>query len=416
MLHIIFLILKIIGIVLAVLVGIILLLLLITLLVPIRYQLLGKKEGNSLFLDTRATWLLRLVIVSLSYIDEKLWIRLRVLGHVFYDNQASVEDAVHESDNASGRSYNKNEKEFVRYDNENDGEVFKNKDNNGVNTKQDDDKDKVIVLKEKVSDDETLVKMDEQKDNDLLVKTEEQKGNDLLIKMEEQKNNDLLIKMDEQKDNEALGELNKDYKGAEKTTDYEIDKNIWNEDDIRKHSTINNEIPDEADKEKRKKRFSFKKILIKIKAFYHKVIMFYRQMREKFRKIKEIIIELLHKKDRILEFLREEHNKSGIKKIFISIRRVLKHIAPKKIQGVVHFGTGDPCSTGQALGAIATCYGFYGDKISIIPNFEDEVLDGELFLKGRIRLVTLLIIAIKLVLDDNFKRLIKNAKQLKEEL
>lgn len=149
---------------------------------------------------------------------------------------------------------------------------------------------------------------------------------------------------------------------------------------------------------------------------YHKVGIFFQQLREKFRKIKEIIIELLRKKDRILEFLREEHNKSGIKKIFVSIRRVLKHIAPKKIQGVVHFGTGDPCSTGQTLGAIAACYGFYGDKISIIPNFEEEVLDGELFLKGRIRLVTLLIIAIKLILDDNFKRLIKNAKQLKEEL
>lgn len=414
MLHIIFLILKIIGIVLAVLVGIILLLLLITLLVPIRYQLLGKKEGDSLFLDTRATWLLRLVIVSLSYIDEKLWIRLRVLGHVFYDNQASVEDAVYENERAHDRSDRKSDKDFDRYDN--DSEVFKNKVNNGGNTKNDDDKDKGIVLKEKVSDDETFVRTDEQKDDETLVKMDEQKENEVLIKVDEQKDDEVLIKMDEQKDCEALKEFDEDYKGAEKTTDYEKDKNIWNEDDLLDHSMINGEIPDETDKEKRRKRFSFKKILFKIKALYHKVGIFFQQLREKFRKIKEIIIELLRKKDRILEFLREEHNKSGIKKIFVSIRRVLKHIAPKKIQGVVHFGTGDPCSTGQTLGAIAACYGFYGDKISIIPNFEEEVLDGELFLKGRIRLVTLLIIAIKLILDDNFKRLIKNAKQLKEEL
>ena len=132
--------------------------------------------------------------------------------------------------------------------------------------------------------------------------------------------------------------------------------------------------------------------------------------------MKELVILLLHKKERILEFLREEHNKIGIRKVLISIRSVLKHIAPKKIEGVIHFGTGDPCSTGQALGVMAAFYGFYGDKISIRPNFEDEVLDGELLLKGRIRLVTLLIIAIKLIRDENFRLLLKNAKQLKEEL
>ena len=115
-------------------------------------------------------------------------------------------------------------------------------------------------------------------------------------------------------------------------------------------------------------------------------------------------------------FLQNEINKAGLKHILKSLRKIFKHIRPTKLSINMEFGTGDACSTGQALGAFAAFYGYYGKRIKIIPNFETAIIEGTIFCKGRIRLFTLLIICIKLILDKNFRKLIKNFKAFKEEL
>ena len=94
----------------------------------------------------------------------------------------------------------------------------------------------------------------------------------------------------------------------------------------------------------------------------------------------------------------------------------IKKIGPAVIKGKIQFGTGDPCSTGQALGVLGICYGWIGDQIEIEPDFENEVLKGELFIKGRFRVISLLIIGVKLLKDEGFKKLRNNFAKLKEEI
>jgi hypothetical protein len=86
------------------------------------------------------------------------------------------------------------------------------------------------------------------------------------------------------------------------------------------------------------------------------------------------------------------------------------------VKGEVRLGTGDPCTTGYLLGAISIGYGFYGESIKVIPDFENEVYEGQVFAKGRIRTITLLIICIKLIIDSNFRTLLKKFNKFKEEL
>ena len=95
---------------------------------------------------------------------------------------------------------------------------------------------------------------------------------------------------------------------------------------------------------------------------------------------------------------------------------MLKALLPKKVEGTIWFGTGDPCTTGELTGALAVLYGFYGDKLHLYPDFTQAVFMGELFIAGRIRLFTFLRICITVVLDKNVRRLIKNIKNLKEDL
>ena len=114
-------------------------------------------------------------------------------------------------------------------------------------------------------------------------------------------------------------------------------------------------------------------------------------------------------------FIQNEENIKGIKKIFHSIKKILKRLFPKKIKGHVMFGMNDPCTTGQALGVLAMFYPYYGKSLVIEPDFTKQVLVADVYLKGYIQIVTLCIIAIKLIIDANFRKLIKNFKRLREE-
>lgn len=171
-------------------------------------------------------------------------------------------------------------------------------------------------------------------------------------------------------------------------------------------------------KQKKANRFKiiYQNIIAKIKQFLKKIRSLFISMKDTLLNMKEKIVEIKASWLLIKSFFHNETNLVAIKKTFVSLKKVLRHIRPTKVRIHMEFGTGDPCQTGQALGGIALLYGYYGEAIHVIPNFETEIYKGSLFLKGRIRLFTLLIISIKLLVNKNFKQFIKNVRTLKEEL
>ncbi|MDI9508814.1 MAG: DUF2953 domain-containing protein [Clostridiales bacterium] len=158
-----------------------------------------------------------------------------------------------------------------------------------------------------------------------------------------------------------------------------------------------------------------------------KTIRFFKRIKEKLmgllRRIKNKIISMIqrliaikHKGALIIDFIRNDVNKEGFRFTYKSLIKLLKHLLPRKLESNLIFGTGDPCSTGQALGGFALLYSFYGDKLQITPDFENKVFKGKHYARGRIRIWTLLIIIIKLLLDKRFKELKTNFQLLKEAL
>jgi hypothetical protein len=160
----------------------------------------------------------------------------------------------------------------------------------------------------------------------------------------------------------------------------------------------------------------FDKIVKKVKDILGKILDIIQKIKNMIYEKKSNFINMKKKVVFIKGFWDNQVNKSAIKLIFLSVKKFGKHILPKRIDGHIVFGTGDPCSTGQALGVISLIYGYYGNCIKITPDFENILFKGTVKGKGRIRIFTLLIISIKLWLDDNFKQLIINFKKLKEEL
>lgn len=144
----------------------------------------------------------------------------------------------------------------------------------------------------------------------------------------------------------------------------------------------------------------FERIRKKVLAFFEKIRAKYRQMTGNY--------EALQQKIRMVrEFFENEANQKTIRLVLRQIRRLIKHILPGKMNGRVRFGFDDPAVTGQVLTYISPFYGVYAETVSIEPVFDESVLEGELHLKGYVRIGTVLWTALRVCLNKNFRVLLK---------
>lgn len=111
--------------------------------------------------------------------------------------------------------------------------------------------------------------------------------------------------------------------------------------------------------------------------------------------------------ERIQEFLHRPENQETFRLVFRQTKALLCHLLPQKASGNVTFGFDDPYTTGQVLSAASIFYAWYGGSIALTPVFDDEVLEGNLQLKGRIRLGTILALGIRILMNKNARILIR---------
>lgn len=133
---------------------------------------------------------------------------------------------------------------------------------------------------------------------------------------------------------------------------------------------------------KKKNSLSIKKVLAKIKKG---IAMISRVFTEGPRAFIEGT-----KAEKIIEILQDSNTLELWRLIRANLVRLWRHSRPKRIKGRIHFGTGDPCTTGQLLGVIGAGFGALGSGVKVEPDFEEAVLDGYLEVKGRIQVYMLL--------------------------
>lgn len=107
----------------------------------------------------------------------------------------------------------------------------------------------------------------------------------------------------------------------------------------------------------------------------------------------------------------DARNREVIDLLIREIKRVLKAIAPRRIRGHLRYGSDDPADTGKFLAGAAMLYPFYHGKVSIVPDFDDKILEFDLVLKGRIYIGTLVAVLLKLYFNKKVKRFIHIMKK-----
>ena len=161
--------------------------------------------------------------------------------------------------------------------------------------------------------------------------------------------------------------------------------------------------PAEMQSSKEKKQGLFKKIRSKIQ-----------KIRETIGNIVKKVRKLLHQKEEIQRILAKQETKDAISFVWEKLKRILKHVFPRKIKGYVMYGADNPATTGQVLGALSVIYARTGMLLDIQPNFTEKQLECDVELKGRIQVFTLLVIAVKVFFNQKLRQLVTDFKGLKE--
>jgi hypothetical protein len=124
---------------------------------------------------------------------------------------------------------------------------------------------------------------------------------------------------------------------------------------------------------------------------------------------------LKRKKDAYTKLWNNKRTKEAVKYMKAQLIILLKHIKPRRWKGKLTYGTGDPATCGQHLGYMSILFPVYGDNFDITPNFNEKICEGDIFMKGRIRLWTVGICILKVLLNKNCKITIDRFKRIREQ-
>lgn len=158
------------------------------------------------------------------------------------------------------------------------------------------------------------------------------------------------------------------------------------------HKKIVEDYIDEKSKPKESLQEKINKIVNKLSSVYNKV--------------KDIGSNIQY----YLDLLQEEGTKELLGTTIDALLKILKKLKPRKLEINAEFGLDAPDTTGKLYGLYWTFKPALGDGVNIIPNFEEQILEGDFHFKGNITIFTLLINGLKIVLNKNFKPFLKKIK------
>lgn len=129
-------------------------------------------------------------------------------------------------------------------------------------------------------------------------------------------------------------------------------------------------------------------------------------------KLSDVKETVTTKKEHIEKFMDKPFTKRTIDRGKKCLLRILKEIRPRKASGNLIFGLSNPADTGIVIGAVSMLLPIYGNWLHIEPDFYHQTLEGDLQLKGKIRISSMLFPAARIYFSKDFKRTLALAKKI----
>ena len=154
-----------------------------------------------------------------------------------------------------------------------------------------------------------------------------------------------------------------------------------------------------------------KGIIYKIRFVLTKFFEFLFNIKEKLNEAYNTVVNIVKDIDYYINALKDERNKKVISLCLSQASSIINNIKPKVFKGNLTIGIDDPYTMGQILSIYGILFPIIHDKITINPVYDKEVIEGDLYIKGRISVFVLIRAAIKIYFNRDYKRMIKIFKK-----
>ena len=118
------------------------------------------------------------------------------------------------------------------------------------------------------------------------------------------------------------------------------------------------------------------------------------------------IKRICEKASSLREAVEDEENQKAFRLLISRGKYLLHHLRFRKFEGRLKFGFDDPAMMGRILGVLSLFYPLYGESFTLTPVFDHTVFEGEIALKGHVRLIHILIAAIQLMINKKIRGLV----------
>lgn len=324
MLHVLLLILKITGIVIACILGLVILVVAAVLFVPVRYRADADYHGR-FRAHAKVSWL-GILRVLVSY-DEELAIKAKALFITIYSND--------EEKSSKQKNVNKEKSEH--------------KEEKNIFSVSDEEAKKLTEKEEKPQ-----------------------------IKMAE-----------------AVSDTKEDVQAVKESAE-----------DIKESAESLKETVSDDESETSQNKSFFDKVKDKCFVIYMKIKEIIKLIKDTVKKVSGAADRLKEKVNKAKNFVTDEDNKALFHFLMEQLKTLIKIIRPKKYRINAKIGFEDPATMGKVLAYVSIFYGISGVDISLEPVFGEDVKEGNIFLKGSIQVFPVLVIALRVYRNEQFKKFI----------
>ena len=118
------------------------------------------------------------------------------------------------------------------------------------------------------------------------------------------------------------------------------------------------------------------------------------------------IKKICEKASSLRETVEDEENQKAVRLLLSRVKYLLHHLRFRKFEGQLAFGFEDPATVGRMLAVLSLFYPLYGECFTITPVFDHTLFEGEIALKGHVRLIHILIAGIQLMMNKKIRGLV----------
>lgn len=163
-------------------------------------------------------------------------------------------------------------------------------------------------------------------------------------------------------------------------------------------------VKEEQETEKTEKNdFSEKEVKSK-KTTVKKISALWEKIKCTLQKICAKIEVLSKQKNMVVDFLSDETHKMAAVKVWEEVKKAARRLKPDKFYVNLRYGFDDPSYTGYLLAAYSSLYPKVSDNVHLVPDFENRILQGSLFLNGHVRGITFFLFAWNIVWSRQIRR------------